>query len=96
MTQTEDGILFFANQAGVLEYDGVTWRIHDLVDKTASSHAIDGKGTFFVGRRNHLWYLAATANRKMEYVSLLEYIDPKYRNFGTVWSTHYLKNKVYF
>jgi signal transduction histidine kinase/CheY-like chemotaxis protein len=96
MAQAENGILFFANQAGVLEFDGVTWRVHDLIDKEARSLAIDESGTVFVGGNNHLWYLVPAADGKMKYVSLTEHINKKYRNFGYVWSTHYLKNKVYF
>ena len=55
MAQAENGILYFANQGGVLEYDGVTWRVHYMEGCAMHSLAIDESGTIFVGARIPFW-----------------------------------------
>lgn len=97
MTQFENGILYFANQGGVLEYDGVTWRVHYMEGCAVHSLAINESGTIFVGGDDgEIWYLAPGHSETLEYVSLLKHLDKKNGNFGEVWSTHAIENKVYF
>jgi signal transduction histidine kinase/DNA-binding NarL/FixJ family response regulator len=90
------GFIYAANQGGLLQYDGVSWRIIKIPNQTARSLAIDEKGTVYVGGRNEFGFLAAGANGSLQYVSLLKYADDKKRNFGNVWKTHSTKEGVYF
>jgi signal transduction histidine kinase/DNA-binding NarL/FixJ family response regulator len=97
MTQAESGILFFANLLGVLEYDGVSWRVHYMGNIATRSLAVDKGGTIFVGGENSkIWRLAPDANGNMEFISLVPHLDENDRVFGTVYGTHAIKDKVYF
>jgi signal transduction histidine kinase/DNA-binding response OmpR family regulator len=96
MTQAKNGILYFANQGGVLEYDGVSWRVYYEEGKTLRSLAIDESGIVYLGGENEIWYLEPDSTGTLTYVSLLQHLDEKHKNFGTIWSTHAIKNKAYF
>lgn len=100
MVQAENGILYFANQGGILEYDGVTWRVHYMEGYAMHSLAIDESGTIFVGGDDgDIWRLAPDSpdsNGILKFHSLLEHLEKEQKSFGTVYSTHSIKNKVYF
>ncbi|MCP4154841.1 MAG: hypothetical protein GY757_44375, partial [bacterium] len=97
MVQADNGLLYIANQGGVLEFDGVSWRIIKVPTyETARSLAIDETGTIFVGGENKIGYLSPDKYGTLQYVSLLDHFDEKYRNFFDVWATHATKNGIYF
>lgn len=97
MVQGKNGLLYFANIAGVLEYDGVSWRLHYLGPILMKSLAIDESGTIFVGGGNNdIWRLSPNAAGQLNFVSLLDQIPKENKKFGSVRTTHALKGKVYF
>ncbi len=100
MAQAENGILYFANIGGVLEYDGMAWKAHYMEGHKMRSLAIDESGTVFVGGYNSgIWRLAPDSpdsNGTLKFFSLLEHLDEKHRNFDIVYSTHVAKNTIYF
>ena len=72
--QDERGIVYFANNAGVVEYDGHTWRLIELPSRLGVlSLAIDpaGKGPVYVGARGDFGYLAPDAAGQLQFRSLL-------------------------
>ncbi|MCP5052070.1 MAG: hypothetical protein GY940_33185, partial [bacterium] len=96
MAQAKNGLIYVANHGGVLEFDGVSWRVIHLPDLTLRSLAIDSKGTVYMGGHNGIWYLAPDDTGSLKYVSLLDQIKEEHRNFGTVWSTHATKEGIFF
>jgi signal transduction histidine kinase/DNA-binding response OmpR family regulator len=72
--QDERGIVYFANNAGVVEYDGRTWRLIELPSRLGVlSLAIDpaGKGPIYVGARGDFGYLGPDAAGQLQFRSLL-------------------------
>ncbi len=97
ITQDARGIIFIANTAGLLEYDGVTWRQHELFDNlTVVSLAIAPNGTLFVGGRGDFGFLQPDSSGRLIYHSLLEYLPQKKRNIRMVWETIATTHGVYF
>jgi len=97
LTQDKNGIIYVANQGGVLEYDGVTWRIIGIPDYApVRSIDIDDKGTVYMGGINNIGYLAPNPNGQLEYISMLAHIKAENKNFSTVWRTHATKDSIYF
>ncbi len=97
MVQAPNGILYFANQGGVLEYDGETWRVIRLPnDATVRSIAIDRVGTVYVGGTNDFGYLVPDSVGRLQYASLRNKIKEDIANFSTVWSTHSTPKGIYF
>jgi signal transduction histidine kinase/DNA-binding response OmpR family regulator/ligand-binding sensor domain-containing protein len=97
MVQSPNGIIYVANHGGVLEYDGVSWRIIGIPGyDTVRSIAIDKNGTVFIGGINKIGYLAPDEKGSLKYVSLLKHLDDNFKNFLDVWSTHATEAGIYF
>ncbi len=95
--QDEKGLIYVANAGGVLEYDGVSWRmIHTSNRSPGRSLAIDAEGRVFVGASGDIGYLVPDAQGTMRYLSLLEHIEEEDRDFVDVWKTYVLPDGVYF
>ncbi|MCK4766379.1 MAG: response regulator [Candidatus Aminicenantes bacterium] len=94
--QDSRGIIYVGNTAGVLEFDGVTWRVIYVPNWYARSLAIDETGRIYVGGFNEIGYLSPDEKRTLGYVSLVDHLDDKQKEFSHVRSTHATKTGVYF
>lgn len=95
--QDHRGILYFANGNGVLEFDGEHWRIIKVGnDNAVSSLVVDDSGRIYVGSIAEFGYLAPSLNGELKYVSLIQKIDKKYRNFNFITKLFCVHNKIYF
>ncbi|MDP5172759.1 MAG: ATP-binding protein [Bacteroidia bacterium] len=76
VVQDGRGIMYFANFRGVLEYDGVHWRLFPLPNGTAvRSLATDSLGTVYVGGVAEMGFLAPDSLGRLAYQSLLPQLD---------------------
>ena len=75
VAQDKRGIIYVANQAGLLEYDGVSRRIIDIPNRTVRSLDIDDSGTIYIGGKDKIGFLAPEPNGTLAYVSLLPHRD---------------------
>ncbi len=91
------GVLFAGNTAGVLEYDGNTWRLIPTRNRTAvRSLGMDAGGRIFVGAKNEFGYLAPDASGQLRYVPLEDLVEPSARHFSDVWNVLPTADGVYF
>lgn len=68
MAQAKNGMIYVANNGGVLEYDGVNWRVIYVGENmTARSLAIAEDGTVYVGGKNEIGYLEPDQKGKLQY-----------------------------
>ena len=97
IVQAQNGLVYFGNNDGVLEYDGVTWRLIETKRNTVvRSLAVDQNDAVFVGAYGEIGYLTPDSLGTMAYVSLLPYVDSNYLDFADVWQTCVTGNAVYF
>lgn len=97
ITQDKRGVMYFGNNQGVLEYDGVSWRRMKVNNETnIRSLAIDEKGKIFVGAFGEFGYLEPDSSGNMRYVSLTGYLNDGDKDFTDVWCTIAAKDGVYF
>ena len=95
--QDKNGIVYFANNEGLLSFDSKYWKNYPLPNKTnVRSVAISADGRIYVGGQDELGYFAPAANGTLAYTSLVEQIEAKDRSFGDVWDIIILKNSVFF
>lgn len=92
------GMLYVGNQdAGVLEYDGESWRKIKLSNNSSTrSLAIDSSGNIFVGAVGEFGKLVPNTLGFLEYESLIPLLDSTERNFGDIWRTYASKEAIYF
>jgi signal transduction histidine kinase/ligand-binding sensor domain-containing protein len=97
ITQDERGVMFVGNNSGLLEYDGQTWRLHTVPNRTpVRSLATDEEGRIYAGAVGELGYFAPDPQGWMSYHSLIDYLPEEHQDFADVWLIHYLDDKVYF
>jgi DNA-binding CsgD family transcriptional regulator len=97
ITQDRRGIMYVANNYGLLEFDGVQWQRYPVKNGTkVRSVAIDGRGRIYVGSQNEFGYFSPDKTGSLQYVSLADSLPPAYRNFDEAWSIFIDKETVYF
>lgn len=97
--QDKRGVMYFANNTGVLEFDGQNWNVIPVTEKSGilRTLGIDSKGKIFAGGTGEFGYLSPDSIGKMVYVSLIDKIDkPENRKFKGVNRIFTIGNDVYF
>ncbi len=97
VVQDKRGIIYVANQEGILEYDGVSWRLIRIAGKSlVNSLAVDKNGTIFVGGIGEIGFLEPDPRGQMHYISLKGKVDENACSFSNVLSIHTTTAGVYF
>jgi ligand-binding sensor domain-containing protein/DNA-binding CsgD family transcriptional regulator len=95
--QDKNGIIYVANNEGLLSFDGKYWKMYPLPNKTiVRSLEISSDNKIYVGGQDELGYFTPSNNGKLQYTSLINLIDKENRSFGDVWSIVTYKNEVFF
>jgi serine phosphatase RsbU (regulator of sigma subunit)/ligand-binding sensor domain-containing protein len=94
--QDERGIMYFANDQGVLEYDGRNWRLFTLPNhEPVRSIRVAEKGVVYIGGVGEFGYLSPNNKGMLEYRSL-KHLLPDSIKFEDVWSIQTSKQYIYF
>lgn len=80
-----DGIMYFANNEGLLRFDGVYWKKYPISNRTIVRSLAISDDRIYVGGQGELGYFKTKGNGDLEYVSLMYTIPEKYRGFSEVW-----------
>jgi class 3 adenylate cyclase/ligand-binding sensor domain-containing protein len=97
VVQDHNGLMYFGNANGVLEYDGRSWRFIPVKQGTyVTSLDCDRNGHIFVGAQNDFGILIPDSSGKLQYVSLADSVDKKEFSFSTIWKTIVIDSKVFF
>jgi hypothetical protein len=97
--QDKRGIIYLANQGGLMEFDGVSWRHIPVVNRVVRSMAIDDTlpyRTIYIGGNNEIGFAAPHNTGKLKYVSLRHRLPQSTPNFADVLATHWIEKKIYF
>ncbi len=95
--QDSRGVLFFANNEGLLEYNGHAWACHPVANRTVvRSVGIAPDGRIFVGAQSELGYFFPGENGSLRYHSLVNLLPAEQRNFEDVWDIVLLNGAVFF
>jgi DNA-binding CsgD family transcriptional regulator len=97
ISQDKRGLLYIANNFGLLEYDGNRWELSRVRNGTkVRSVGIDGRGRIYVGCQNDFGYFFPDARGKLIYTSLADSLPAETRGFDEAWSVYIDQNLVYF
>ncbi len=89
------GIMYFANDEGVLEYDGVNWKLIKL-KVIVRSLAIDSSGILYVGGDAEFGYIQPDKSGNLYYTSLSDSLDDNIKDFSAINSLFATDKGVYF
>jgi signal transduction histidine kinase/DNA-binding response OmpR family regulator len=97
IVQDKEGIMYFGNTYGILEYDGTHWRTIKMVNPDiVRSLTINKNGRIFVGGYGNFGYLGIDTTGNYRYVSLSDKLKDSNKNFTNVWKIHCLKEGILF
>ncbi|HEX9952018.1 MAG TPA: HAMP domain-containing sensor histidine kinase [Rubricoccaceae bacterium] len=97
--QRPDGRLYVANTEGILEYDGVDWRLYQTAAEQRfliHSVAIGPSGRVYAGGIGDVGMLEPDASGTLHHHSLTRFIAPGDRVFTDVWTTHATQEGIVF
>ncbi len=93
--EDKNGLMYFANGPGVLQYDGVNWNLIKVKNGTRCL-VQDEEGTIYVGGASDFGLLKPDDTGKMQYHSLLDKLPEEHRIFDEVWEVDYFEGRVIF
>lgn len=97
ISQDQRGFMYFANNNGLLSFDGMTWQLHRMPNSSiVRSVYITPGGQIFVGAYNELGRMKTGKGGKKEFVSLKKYIPEEFHNFDDIWNINELDGKIVF
>ena len=95
--QDADDIMYFANNEGLLTFNGVTWEVFPLPNQTIVRSIAFGKNQrLYAGGQDELGYYTADKSGKLVFHSLLPLIDSLHRQFADIWNTVIFGDEVFF
>ena len=95
--QDSRGRLYFANNDGLLSYDGSYWQHYTLPNKAAiKSVAIDTAGRIFVGGADEIGYFSPGPSGKLGYHSIKDKLPAVAQQFADIWNIVVYRGAVFF
>lgn len=97
VTQDKAGLLYFGNNRGLLQFDGVRWTLYTLPNHIAvrSVYAADD-GKIYVGSFEEFGYFERDATHRLVYHSLKERVKNYHFFNDEIWTIHAWKGNIYF
>jgi ligand-binding sensor domain-containing protein len=98
ITQSENDWMYFANNYGLLEYDGNTWTKYPIKNYTNVRALCYDKNSkrIYAGAFNEFGYYYHNKRGVMDYVSLSEKLTENERKFTEIWSISRKDELIYF
>lgn len=97
VTQDKAGLIYFGNNRGLLQFDGVRWTLYTLPNHIAvrSVYAADD-GRLYVGSFEEFGYFERDASHRLVYHSLKEQVKGYRFLNDEIWTIHAYEGKIYF
>ncbi len=97
IAQGENGVMFFANNNGLMYFDGTIWKTFPLPNSTiVRSVAIAKNGDIYVGGQNEFGKFVPNQVGGLSFHSLKDLIPKAYQDFEDVWDIVILEDMVCF
>lgn len=97
IAQNEQGVMYFANNDGLLEYDGINWKCYKVSNQTiVRSVKIAADGKIFVGAQGEMGYFYGNENGVLIYHSIKHLLPTEAQFFADIWDIETVDNQVFF
>lgn len=95
--QDKNGNLYFANNNGLIQFDGSSWQKYRLPNNSVIRCVkFENSGKIFVGGYNEFGYFKSNSKGKLIYNSLSKFLNKKKDGFDIAWKIHLYKDEVIF
>lgn len=97
IAQDNNGVMWFANNDGLIEFDGTHWRVYPLGNGTiVRSVQACNDGKIYAGGQGDFGYFSPDAHGRLLYHSLRSLLPESEQNFGDVWDIQVHDEGVFF
>jgi len=97
IVQDATGLLYFANDEGVLRFDGARWKAFPLPNRSLVRCLQFGPdGQLYVGGQDEVGYFQPAADGSLQYHSLKSLLPEDSRSFADVWEIYFRKKELFF
>jgi signal transduction histidine kinase/CheY-like chemotaxis protein/ligand-binding sensor domain-containing protein len=99
MLQDRRGVMYFATNAAILEFDGATWRritAPELATGSVRALVEDETGRIWVSSTGTVGYLAPDATGTLKYVSIIKQFPSGFETDGEFWRAFVTKDGIVF
>ncbi|HTE31791.1 MAG TPA: triple tyrosine motif-containing protein [Chryseolinea sp.] len=94
--QDKRGLLYFANDDGLLIFDGTYWKTYPLPNKSMVRSVAVAGDRVYVGGQQEIGYFFFEKNGTLSYQSLKALIPPGEKDFSDVWHVVLYESDVFF
>lgn len=95
--QDKQGVMYCANNEGLLRFDGSHWKLYPLPNNTVMwSLAVGDDERIYVGGQDEIGYFSPGPNGILTYTSLNDKIPDQHKKFADIWHIAILGNRVFF
>ena len=94
--QSDQGLLYVANNMGLLEFDGVEWNRYEVNFTKVRSIFVGTDQRIYVGSQADFGYLYPNEGGNLEYTSLADSLPSNLRDFDEAWKIYGVDDLVYF
>lgn len=97
VVQGSQGLMYFGNNLGLLEYDGINWNLNPVKNATKVRSVLMGNdGKIYVGCQGDFGYFIRNDQGGLTYTSLADSLVSEDRNFDETWNVYKSEKIVYF
>jgi ligand-binding sensor domain-containing protein/DNA-binding CsgD family transcriptional regulator len=97
MDQDPNGRMYFANNEGLVTYDGTYWSLFLLPNKTIiRAVKVAPNGRIYVGGQGEVGYFIPGKGGDLEFHSIVPMIQAESRSFADIWNIEILGDAVFF
>jgi len=94
--QDSSGIMYFANNEGLLEFNGFDWSVKPLPNNSIIRSLKVIRDKVYVGGFNELGYFERDLSSALHYRSLIDLLPEIHRDFGDVWKIYSVGKDIVF
>jgi len=94
--QDKSGLLYVANNLGLLQFDGKYWQRFGASDTKVRSIVQGSDNKIYLGSQADFGYLNSTNSGELFYVSLADSLPESLRDFDETWKVFEIEDKIYF
>lgn len=94
--QDKQGRMYFANNEGVLSFDGNYWALYPLPNKTIVWSIEMANNKLFVGGQDEIGYLSPDYGGQLVFHSLKSLLDESDQKFADIWNIVHVGEDIFF
>ena len=97
ISDAPNGLMYFANNDGMMEFDGFQWRLYRLPgESVVRSVLATSDNRIYAGGFNEIGYFSPNEKGKLNFTTLQHIVPEQYRDFGEVWKIYDMPQGIIF